>query len=351
MSIIFALNPPGSKMAKRRKKKASSRGRRGKRRNPRGRARRAVKKARKAKRRSRRRAKNPRAYMARFPGLGYRSKSGRSRILKTARKVLAQLVARGHAKYGKHRSKSGRRAVYVKARNPRGNRTKLGRSKYLHMLFRGGRKGGATRVQRKHLVKLKLGRRIPRGPYAGMIRLKGRNPADIVGIVSTAAGLGAGVVLAQKVIPALASRISPNLAVGQIGGLVGAVGAIAASKLIARKSPAVAQAVYAGALATIGLSVIKLVVNMLPAAVKGPLGLSGLRGMGDVTPVGAMIRGEAMYAPSMRDYLQLSGPVPESLFAGGLNDYVDFKSRAAGQAAEAISAQIVEWTPTGNEGF
>jgi hypothetical protein len=72
--------------------------------------------------------------------------------------------------------------------------------------------------------------------------------------------------------------------------------------------------------------------------------------MGDVTPVGAMIRGEAMYSPSMSDYLQLSGPVPESLFAGGLNDYVDFKSPAAGQAAQVISAQINEWTPAG-EGF
>lgn len=337
MSIIFALNPPGRKMAKRRKHRS--------------RARKAQRRVKRAAKRGKRR--NPKAYMARFPGRASRKRSkktGRSyRVLTTARRVLAQLVARGHAKYGKLRTKRGR-AVYVKARNPR-RHSRLGSGKYLHMLFRGGRRGGATKAQRKHLVRLKLGRRIPRGPYTNMIKLHGRNPSDLVGLVSTAAGLGAGVVLAQKVIPSLAARISPNLSSGSIGVLVGAVGAIAASKLVARKSPAVAQSIYAGALATIGLSVVDMIVKLLPASIKAPLGLSGLGRMGDVTPVGAMIRGEAMYSPTMGDYMQLSGPVPEQLFAGGLNDYVDFTSPAAGQAAQAISAQIVDWTPTGNEGF
>ena len=226
---------------------------------------------------------------------------------------------------------------------------------YMMSLKRGKK---ASSAQKRHIMgKVIEGRRtygwgtmVKTGPRTGQIRL---NPmgGGVVSIVKTAAGMGSGVLLAQKVIPALAGRVLPAVATrGPIGLAVNTVGAIVVGRVLGKalKSPALAGQVMAGAITSLGVNLLGMLVRYLPAGVTGPLGLSGMAG---VVSAGELIRDEALYSPSMRDYLQLSGPVPADLFAGGMNDYVNFQGQAAGAAAEAISAQETEWTPPANEQF
>jgi hypothetical protein len=344
MSLIFALNPPhkakkGSKMAKKRKKS---------------------RKGRKASRRAKRR--NPGRKVKHFK---FAPKSRKAR--KSIKKALIQ---GGWASVGS----SG--ATYLNPR--RGSRlSRIGRIGRLGSLYRpyrplglglGLRRNGpmfaspnsyslslkrgkkASAVQKRHVAK-RWGKIVRRGPRAGQVRLNPIGGMNVVGVAKSALGMGAGVLLAQKVVPTLGARFLPAVATsGPVGLAVNTLGAIVAGRLIgkAAKSQAVATQIFAGAITSLGVNLVGMIIRALPTSITSAVGLSG---MGDVVSAGQLVRDEALYSPSMRDYLQLSGPVPEQLFAGGMNDYVDFQSPAAGRAAEAISAQVTEWTPPANEQF
>jgi hypothetical protein len=126
-------------------------------------------------------------------------------------------------------------------------------------------------------------------------------------------------------------------------GLVG----MAARKLPGKLRPGndMITALTIGGAGVIAAGVLKLLSQRVPALRMIP----GVSGMGDVVSPNQLVAGEAIFGHSgVGDYLQLSGPVPEQYFAGGLNgmgDYIEFQNRAAGAAAEAASAAQTDWSP------
>jgi hypothetical protein len=162
----------------------------------------------------------------------------------------------------------------------------------------------------------------------GIIKINPVSGGGIAAIVTGALGAGAGYVVATKAVPNLVGKFMPAAAQGLLGAVVGAVGGVVAGRMVGKVNGKVGSMIATGSIVALGVALMSQIVRMLPSSVTSPIGLAG-----------------------MRDYLQLSGPVPPQLFAGGLNDYVGFTSPAAGQVAEAASAAITEWTPTGTESF
>lgn len=212
----------------------------------------------------------------------------------------------------------------------------------------GGRGRGRPKLPRRTLTFLKGGRiskatkRRLLALHSPNIRRKafGRvmiNPVNgnISSLIGGALGAGLGYVVAQKVVPGLVGRFVPAAAQGLIGVAVGALGGMAIGRVVGKKSAKLGNAIALGSMVALGVGLVGAVIRLLPSSVTSAVpGLAGMRGM--------------------RDYLQLSGPVSPSLFAGGLNgmgDFVNFGGAAAGQVAEAQSAAITEWTPSANEGF
>lgn len=172
----------------------------------------------------------------------------------------------------------------------------------------------------------------------------------VVGVAALAVGGGAGFLLPHVVAGVLKRHAPAVVTSGLVGVAVTAAASILAGSAVYRFAPQ-GVARKAGAAVAVGAmgAVILELAKMLP--VVGPTirqvsagvpGLSGRRGMGDMTSVAQMVQGEALYSPAMGDFLQLSGghmgaPVPASLFAGGLNDFVNFKNREDGRIAETIS--------------
>lgn len=243
--------------------------------------------------------------------------------------AVAAVIAGAPAKRGGRKGKT------------KGGKRRKGRGAYISKT----KKGRISKASLKRLKRIAGSRAtyVGKGKNRKMVIKMNPSVGGIVGLVSAAAGMGAGYVVATNVVPHLVGKAVPQAAQGIVGLAVGGLGGYALSRVIARYKPSLASQVYVGALAAVGAGLVAMVIKYLPGNVKAPLGLGR---MNDYLQLSG--------GRGMADYMQLSGPVPESLFAGGLNgmnDYVDFKSRAAGQAAEAISAQLVEWTPTGNEGF
>ena len=186
-----------------------------------------------------------------------------------------------------------------------------------------GRKFGKT--SKRKLMRLGAPN-VSRGAR-GIIKI---NPVSggAVGLVVGALGAGAGYVVATKTLPGFVGRFVPVAAQGLLGAAVGALGGMLVGRVVGKYNAKIGSGISMGSMVALGVALLGQVVKLLPSSITAPIGLSG-----------------------MRDYLQLSGPVPADLFAGGMNDYVNFQGQAAGAAAEAISAQITEWTPAGAEQF
>jgi hypothetical protein len=75
-----------------------------------------------------------------------------------------------------------------------------------------------------------------------------------------------------------------------------------------------------------------------------------MSGLGSITTASQLVDGEALYG-GVNDFIQLSGPVPEDYFAGGLNDYTEFTGQAAGAAAQIASAAQSGWSPGAETSF
>lgn len=206
-----------------------------------------------------------------------------------------------------------------------------------------------------------------RGDWARPVKLKGRkkpivalNPFGIrrgvgdvwgpirdqgvAGVAALAVGGGAGFML-PGVVNGLVNRFAPAaVSTGIVGTAVKVIASLAAASAVYRFAPAgvAKKAGAAVAVGTMGSVILELakMVPVLRTVVSGVPSLAGyrrgMRGMGDMVSVPQMVQAEAIYRP-MGDYMQLSGPVPQSLFAGGLNDFVEFKNQTDGKVAEAFS--------------
>jgi hypothetical protein len=163
----------------------------------------------------------------------------------------------------------------------------------------------------------------------------------VVGVAALAVGGGAGFML-PGVVNGLVNRFAPAaVSTGVVGTVVKVLASLMAGSAIYRFAPAgvakkVGAAVAVGTMGSVILEVAKM-VPVLKTVVAGAPSLAGYRrGMGDMVSASQLVQGEAIYRP-MGDYMQLSGPVPQSLFAGGLNDFVEFKNQTDGKVAEAFS--------------
>lgn len=156
-----------------------------------------------------------------------------------------------------------------------------------------------------------------------------------VGVAALAVGGGVGFML-PGVVNGLVNRFAPAMvSTGVVGTVVKVLASLMAGSAIYRFAPAgvakkVGAAVAVGTMGSVILEVAKM-VPVLKTVVAGAPTLAGYRGgMGDMVSASQLVQGEAIYRP-------LSGPVPQSLFAGGLNDFVEFKNQTDGKVAEAFS--------------
>ncbi|MCC6752042.1 MAG: hypothetical protein IT371_30600 [Deltaproteobacteria bacterium] len=325
----------GSASAPKRKKKKASRRAAPKRKKKKA-SRRAPKRAKKkAGRRGGRRG-------ARRSRKAYRPYVGSSG--KFSKRVKENLVKRKAARRGK-------RGGYMM--NPRRRRRK---NPYRPMVGKGGR--FSKRVKRRMAE-----RGLARGSRLNPRRRR-RNPISLAGVRSgirsllsrqgamkysrIAVGALAGMAVARQA-PGLFSRIP---VVGQylradtpLKSILLSIAAIGLGTMAARRLKLgndIVASMVAGGAGVVGAGVLKLASSRIPALKAIP----GVSGMGDVVSPSQLVAGEAIFGGSgVGDYLQLGGPVPEQYFAGGMNDYVDFVSPAAGRAAEAASFAQVDWSP------
>lgn len=294
----------------------------------------------KAGRRGGRRASSRRGKRSRKAYRPYVGSSG-----KFSKRVKENLVKRKAARRGK-------RGGYMM--NPRRRRRR--KNPYRPMVGKGGR--FSARVKRRMAE-----RGLARGSRLNPRRRR-RNPISLAGVRSgirsllsrqgamkysrIAVGALAGMAVARQA-PGLFSRIP---VVGQylradtpLKSILLSIAAIGLGTMAARRLKLgndIVASMVAGGAGVVGAGVLKLASSRIPALKAIP----GVSGMGDVVSPSQLVAGEAIFGGSgVGDYLQLGGPVPEQYFAGGMNDYVDFVSPAAGRAAEAASFAQVDWSP------
>lgn len=244
--------------------------------------------------------------------------------------------------------------------NPRRRRRRKSRSRNPRRRHRKARRSNPRRRRASRRRSRNPRRR--RNPVARRRRSRRRrNPMGIVrgvkGLFSKAkamryARLGLGAMLGMAVarqgpqliarIPVIGPILNPD---SPLKALLASAAAIGAGVLVARKlrvGSDIVAALIAGGAGIVAAGTLKLASQRIPILGRIP----GVAGMGDVVSPSQLVAGEAIFGGNgMGDYLQLSGPVPEQYFAGGLNDYVEFQNRAAGAAAEAASAAQVDWSP------
>lgn len=317
-----ARSAAGKKSAKRGSKKRAAAKRKGS-----GKKKASKKRGKKYGKRPRRGVYRPYARIrkGRRPRFGNRTKK-RMAALGLARVRAGKYTLNPRRRRKNPRRRAARRNPSRRRKNPMARRRSSRRRRNPFGMSVRGVRGLFTKGNVKKYAKLGLGAMFGMAVARGGPALLGRLPVvggflapdtPIKAVIGSAVALGLGAMLARKV------KIVPSDMVA--AGVIGGAGIVAAGilKILSARVPA---------------------LRMIP----------GVSGMGDVVSPSQLVAGEAIFGGSgVGDYLQLSGPVPEQYFAGGLNgmgDYIEFQNRAAGVAAEAASAAQVDWSP-GNEGF
>lgn len=284
-----------------------------------------------------------------------RSAAGRKAARRAGKKGKRKGGARRKRSYGR-RPKKGIYRPYARLRRGRRARFGIRTKKRMAALGLASVRGGKyslnpRRRRRKNPMARRRSSRRRRNPFG--VSVRGIRGLFTKGNAKKYAKLGVGAMLGMAVarggpailgrLPVVGGFLAPDT---PIKAVIGSAVALGLGAMVARKVKIVpsdmVNAALVGGAGIVAAGILKILSARVPALRMIP----GVSGMGDVVSPSQLVAGEAIFGGSgVGDYLQLSGPVPEQYFAGGLNDYVEFQNRAAGVAAEAASAAQVDWSP------